>query len=105
MGVCEQSVRLVPDEDPNVTMERHMHESCAGQAVSSRAGKKARCPVRGCKQQLTFSNKVQCGKCCQTTCLRHRFEEDHECTGVVHSVAAAAVPGRARPVSRLVLAF
>lgn len=105
--VCEKGVRLVHDEDPNATMERHMHESCTGRPASvagSRPGRKPRCPVAGCKQQLTFSNKVQCGKCCQTTCLKHRFEEDHNCAGV-RCIPVAPLVDRAKIAAKLVLAF
>lgn len=97
--VCEQPVKMVPGEDPNVTLDRHMHESCTGRAI-----KKPKCPVVGCKQTLTFSNKVQCGRCRLTTCLKHRFEEDHQCAGTCRPAAAPAMD-RARSVAKMVFAF
>ena len=37
------------------------------------------CPVKGCKVKLTELNKYECKKCGKKVCLKHRFEEDHEC--------------------------
>lgn len=102
--VCEQGVKVVPGEDPNETLDRHMRNGCPGRAPDGLRAKKPRCPVSGCKQVLTFSNKVQCGKCRMTTCLKHRFEEDHCCRGACE-VAATPMADRIRSLSRLVLAF
>ena len=38
-----------------------------------------RCPVRGCKEILVFSNKVFCSDCKRDICLKHRFGPDHGC--------------------------
>jgi len=88
--LCQQGVKLVQGEDPNLTWERHMRQGCAGGAGTGGAGKKNRCPVKGCKEELTFSNRVQCGKCGLATCLKHRFEEDHQCAGAGSRAPTAA---------------
>lgn len=38
-----------------------------------------RCPVRGCKEILVFSNKVFCNDCKRDVCVKHRFGPDHGC--------------------------
>lgn len=41
--------------------------------------KKPRCPVKRCRENLTFSNATVC-RCCNTkVCLKHRLPADHEC--------------------------
>ncbi|KAL5200899.1 hypothetical protein ABZP36_035253 [Zizania latifolia] len=52
--------------------------------------RKPRCPVRRCKETLTFSNTSVCKGCDQKVCLRHRFPADHGCAGVSPAAAAAA---------------
>ncbi|GLJ21688.1 hypothetical protein SUGI_0404090 [Cryptomeria japonica] len=78
--MCAKGVRLVPNEDPNVTWETHMRTDC-DPANYDKAMKKPRCPVRGCKENLTFSNKFKCRDCGQEVCLKHRFGPDHKCPG------------------------
>lgn len=41
--------------------------------------KKTTCPVRRCKEALTFSNTSSCKICRIKVCLRHRFPADHYC--------------------------
>ncbi|CAD6225162.1 unnamed protein product [Miscanthus lutarioriparius] len=51
--------------------------------------RKPQCPVRRCKEALTFSNTSQCKGCGLKVCLKHRFPADHNCA------AAAAGAKRA----------
>jgi hypothetical protein len=41
--------------------------------------KKPTCPVRRCKEKLTFSNTSTCKTCQQKVCLKHRFPAEHAC--------------------------
>lgn len=75
--MCTEAVRLRADEDPNATWERHFRQSCR-RSLPSKTGP-PRCPVAGCKEKLGPSNKFDCKRCGQTVCLRHRFEEEHQC--------------------------
>ncbi|KAH9538333.1 hypothetical protein CY35_16G100700 [Sphagnum magellanicum] len=76
--ICSQSVRSVPNEDPNVTWEHHVQTNC-NPSNYAKANKKPRCPVPGCKEILVFSNKVLCNSCKREVCLKHRFGPDHNC--------------------------
>lgn len=76
--MCAKAVRLVPQEDPNVTWERHVQTNC-DPSNYTKATKKPRCIVQGCKETLTFSNKVRCKDCGREVCLKHRFGADHNC--------------------------
>ena len=57
--------------------------------------RKPQCPVRRCKEALTFSNTSQCKGCGVKVCLKHRFPADHSC-----AAAAAAVARRAAGTAR-----
>mmetsp|Transcript_27811 Transcript_27811/g.92454 ORF Transcript_27811/g.92454 Transcript_27811/m.92454 type:complete len:273 (-) Transcript_27811:98-916(-) len=101
--ICAKGVKLVQDEDPNLTWDRHMRQGC-NPAPGGAPGSKAKCPVPGCKEALTSSGSVSCGRCGLKTCLKHRFEEDHNCAA---STAAASLEAAAkaraaaqRPVAR-----
>lgn len=100
--LCEKGVRLVPEEDPNLTWDRHVREGCVPTARAQGAAKKAKCPVPGCKELLTSSGSVCCGRCGLRTCLRHRFEEDHSCAALAATASleqAAPRPAGRRPPS------
>ncbi|OLP86968.1 Zinc finger AN1 and C2H2 domain-containing stress-associated protein 16 [Symbiodinium microadriaticum] len=75
--MCDCTVRMRPDEDPNITWERHFNQGCK-QRLPSKTGPR-RCPVAGCKEKLGPSNKFDCPRCNQTVCLKHRFEDAHDC--------------------------
>lgn len=42
--------------------------------------KKPTCPVRRCKEVLTFSNSTTCKHCQIKICFKHRFPADHACS-------------------------
>lgn len=78
--LCAKGVRLVPDEDPNITWESHVNTVCDPKNYE-KVTKKRKCPVVGCKEVLVFSNTVNCKDCNVDHCLKHRFGPDHKCPG------------------------
>ncbi|XP_049934496.1 zinc finger AN1 and C2H2 domain-containing stress-associated protein 16-like isoform X1 [Nymphaea colorata] len=78
--LCAKGVRLVPNEDPNITWATHVNTDC-DPSNYQKVTKKPRCPVANCKEILTFSNKIRCRDCNQEHCLKHRFGPDHKCPG------------------------
>ncbi|KAF3776370.1 Zinc finger AN1 and C2H2 domain-containing stress-associated protein 16 [Nymphaea thermarum] len=78
--LCAKGVRLVPNEDPNITWDTHVNTDC-DPSNYQKVTKKPRCPVANCKEMLTFSNKIRCRDCNQEHCLKHRFGPDHKCLG------------------------
>ncbi|KAL5556215.1 hypothetical protein UlMin_038451 [Ulmus minor] len=78
--LCAKGVRLIPDEDPNITWDTHVNTDC-DPSNYERATKKKKCPVPGCKEILTFSNTLKCRDCLVDHCLKHRFGLDHKCPG------------------------
>lgn len=49
--------------------------------------KKPQCPIKGCRQYLTFSNATVCKSCNTKVCLKHRLPADHVCKTGLPSVA------------------
>lgn len=80
--LCAKGVRLIHDEDANITWERHVNTDCDPSNFEKRT-KKKKCPVQGCRETLVFSNTIQCRDCKQDHCLKHRFGPDHHCPGPV----------------------
>ncbi|KAG7533347.1 AN1-like Zinc finger [Arabidopsis thaliana x Arabidopsis arenosa] len=77
---CDTGVRPNPDEDPNITWDKHVNNNT--HCDPSRAVKKKKqCPVPRCKEVLTFSYTITCRDCCIDHCLKHRFGPDHSCSG------------------------
>lgn len=73
---CGQSIPYAGNEDESKVLERHLASgSCRPASVAS----KPRCPVQGCKEKLTVLNSFACPKCNTKVCMKHRFEEDHDC--------------------------
>nr|GMD90533.1 zinc finger AN1 and C2H2 domain-containing stress-associated protein 16-like [Ipomoea batatas] len=78
--LCAKGVRLIPDEDPNITWQSHVNTDC-DPSNYEKATKKRKCPVPRCKEVLTFSNTIKCRDCDVDHCLKHRFGPDHNCPG------------------------
>ncbi|CAI9099963.1 OLC1v1036866C1 [Oldenlandia corymbosa var. corymbosa] len=78
--LCAKGVRLIPDENPNITWESHVNIEC-DPTNYDKVTKKRKCPVPGCREILTFSNKIRCRDCTIEHCLKHRFGPDHKCPG------------------------
>ncbi|KAG6398260.1 hypothetical protein SASPL_139715 [Salvia splendens] len=62
-------------EDEKKVLERHDKSG----DCDPRRKKKPTCPVRRCKEVLTFSNTATCKTCRGRVCLKHRFPADHAC--------------------------
>lgn len=75
--ICTIAIPLKHGQDENEVWERHAASGncCSRETVA----KINRCPVKGCKEKLTFSNACNCGSCGIKVCLKHRFEDLHEC--------------------------
>ncbi|KAG8367898.1 hypothetical protein BUALT_Bualt16G0120700 [Buddleja alternifolia] len=78
--LCAKGVRLIPEEDPNITWESHVNVEC-DPSNYEKATKKKKCPIPRCKEILTFSNTIKCRDCTIDHCLKHRFGPDHNCPG------------------------
>lgn len=74
--ICKERLNPRPGENPNVTWARH-EPYCRGKPKKQNV-----CPVPGCKEKLTITNKYQCGVCKVTFCMKHRLPEDHPCKEV-----------------------
>ncbi|KAL4607984.1 hypothetical protein ACB092_09G215300 [Castanea dentata] len=90
--LCAKGVRLIPDEDPNITWETHVNTEC-DPSNYEKVTKKKKCPVPGCKDILTFSNTIKCRDCLVDHCLKHRFGPDHKCPGPKKSEAGFPFKG------------
>ncbi|KAK7285591.1 hypothetical protein RJT34_20367 [Clitoria ternatea] len=78
--LCAQGVRLIPDQDPNITWENHVNIEC-DPSNFEKVTKKKKCPAPGCREVLVFSNTIKCRDCLMDHCLKHRFGPDHKCSG------------------------
>lgn len=89
---CSMSIETTGcgGEDEKVILLRHRKSGYCDPMKK----KKPTCPVRRCKEALTFSNTSVCKSCDIRVCLKHRFPADHGCkSGAASSPAAAARGG------------
>jgi len=84
--ICTDAIPLPAGKDANAIWEAH----AASGKCHPPPPPKPRCPVAGCKEKLTAINSITCGSCGQTVCMKHRFEDSHEC----RPQRANARPGR-----------
>lgn len=83
MPVCPLCNRPVPSRRgdlPDVAVGDHIDREC--QSDPAQAKRKAyvnRCSVKGCKQKEVIP--VKCVHCNLNHCLKHRYPDDHRCTG------------------------
>ncbi|XP_024024311.1 zinc finger AN1 domain-containing stress-associated protein 12 [Morus notabilis] len=93
--ICSASIETTgrDGEGEKMLLEKHAK---SGSCDPNRE-KKPTCPVRRCKEALTFSNSSVCKTCHLKVCLKHRFPADHACNKVAAvSVAAAGGNGGRR---------
>eukprot|EP00928_Gymnodinium_smaydae_P067862 TRINITY_DN5085_c0_g1_i1.p2 TRINITY_DN5085_c0_g1~~TRINITY_DN5085_c0_g1_i1.p2 ORF type:complete len:206 (-),score=20.44 TRINITY_DN5085_c0_g1_i1:396-932(-) len=76
-SVCTCAVPYPAGEDEEVVLKNHLASGACRPALASAA--KPRCPVKGCKEKLTAINSFNCSTCSQRVCMKHRFEDQHEC--------------------------
>lgn len=86
--VCEACSTTIETtgEDERTVLERH---EGSGDCDPRRKKKKPACPVRRCREVLTFSNASTCKGCGLRVCLKHRFPADHGCGAGPASAPAA----------------
>eukprot|EP00742_Colponemidia_sp_Colp-10_P002094 GILJ01002236.1.p1 GENE.GILJ01002236.1~~GILJ01002236.1.p1 ORF type:complete len:295 (-),score=-0.07 GILJ01002236.1:130-966(-) len=83
--LCSKGIRLIDGENPNLTWQRHSESDC----LPGSAPAKRRCPVKGCKTQLTLTSTFKCPECRQDVCMSHRWPADHRCRGKQAVVASS----------------
>lgn len=90
---CSTSIEITGKgmEEEKMMLERHEKSG----NCDPRKKKKPTCPVRRCKEPLTFSNTTVCKTCQLKVCLKHRFPADHPCKqgSTVQPAAASAARG------------
>mmetsp|Transcript_51009 Transcript_51009/g.116117 ORF Transcript_51009/g.116117 Transcript_51009/m.116117 type:complete len:181 (+) Transcript_51009:23-565(+) len=75
--VCGDSIKLPEGMDPNVIWEAHSRNGrCNAEKLQA---KKRKCPVQGCREKLTTSGSIVCSKCKVRICMKHRYEDAHQC--------------------------
>ncbi|GFP98884.1 zinc finger an1 domain-containing stress-associated protein 12 [Phtheirospermum japonicum] len=75
--ICSTAIETTgaDGEDEKKILERHEKS----RDCDPKKKKKPACPVRRCKEVLTFSNTATCKSCRIKICLKHRFPADHAC--------------------------
>ncbi|KAF5739642.1 Zinc finger family protein [Tripterygium wilfordii] len=92
--VCEicstaiETTGFAGEDERSILMNHERSKDC-----DPRKKKKPTCPVRRCREKLTFSNTATCKTCELKVCLKHRFPADHECKPSASTSTALAVNG------------
>lgn len=72
-STCANVVRVDSSKESHRALEEHVREGCSTAKVPER------CQATGCQTHLKPSNSVRCNKCHKKVCLRHRYEDTHQC--------------------------
>lgn len=90
---CRRSLPLLAHEDPSITWQRHVDSTCPCPNGTKEPTQHARpkCPAKDCKQVLTISNSLICEQCGVRVCLKHRYEDCHDCVPAKHSRVPARI--------------
>ncbi|GMP30394.1 hypothetical protein CsSME_00005083 [Camellia sinensis var. sinensis] len=88
---CSSSIETTghDGDDEKAMLERHDKSG----DCDPKKKKKPICPVRRCKEVLTFSNTSTCKTCDVKVCLKHRFPADHDCK---QRQSSSVIPARAK---------
>ncbi|KAL5582472.1 hypothetical protein UlMin_014914 [Ulmus minor] len=74
-NICSTSIETT-GQDEKLLLEKHEKSG----NCDPKNKKKPKCPVRRCKEVLTFSNTSTCKTCEIKVCLKHRFPAEHACS-------------------------
>ncbi|XP_057983492.1 zinc finger AN1 domain-containing stress-associated protein 12 [Malania oleifera] len=92
--ICSTSIEITGsnggDGVEKAALERHEKSG----DCDPRKKKKPVCPIKRCKEILTFSNTSTCKICELKVCLKHRFPADHACRKSSSSPLVSAVASR-----------
>ena len=90
--ICLKVIRIVPDEDINMTWARHASKDCdpRRREKQRKAKKKNRC--RMCKAKLNAVNKMHCERCGLDFCVKHRLPSNHRCGEKKKKKKSASIP-------------
>jgi len=77
--LCDKPVPTAKGVSPDTTVSAHIDRDCKSDPAVAKRNKiyTNKCSVKKCKQKEMM--KVQCDKCKQSFCLKHRHPQDHEC--------------------------
>ncbi|KAL3266603.1 hypothetical protein HHI36_010767 [Cryptolaemus montrouzieri] len=78
--LCNKPIPLKYGESPDVVVGFHIDNDC--QSDPARNRRKVftnRCSFKGCKVKEVIP--ITCSDCKNNFCLKHRFQNDHKCTG------------------------
>ncbi|TNV87394.1 hypothetical protein FGO68_gene889 [Halteria grandinella] len=82
--ICEMRIKLKKKDDPNEAWNRHsLDGTCAPKLHAGGKQVMRKCMAEKCYVRLNSINSVSCAKCLKEVCLKHRFEDDHQCTHIV----------------------
>jgi len=85
--LCNKPVPVPRGQQPDIKVGEHIDRDCQSDpAVAKRKAYLNRCSLKGCKQKELIP--VRCESCRQNFCLKHRHEQDHNCTAVVRGSGA-----------------
>merc|ERR1719203_390899 len=76
-ALCNTAVPLTAGSDENAVLEHHV--ASAECCRTSCPVEKPRCPVKGCREKLTSISTFNCPTCGKKVCMKHRFEDQHDC--------------------------
>ena len=77
-GECQARVNSQKQKPQVHTFQNAMSGVPIGQSAPVKP-QLPKCPV--CKEKITEINKFVCPRCREVTCLKHRTQEAHKCTG------------------------
>ncbi|KAK1274317.1 Zinc finger AN1 domain-containing stress-associated protein 12 [Acorus gramineus] len=93
---CSMSIEIKDNETEKLVLEKHAKSGVCDPTKK----KKPRCPVKNCKEVLTFSNSNTCKVCHKKVCLKHRFPAEHACKkSVPGEEKLLAIMGRIRTIT------
>ncbi|CAL4932343.1 unnamed protein product [Urochloa decumbens] len=87
---CGDAVeRAAPEQSDRDVLDAHARSRrCDPARKATRRPPPPRCPAPRCREAIMASNATQCKGCGLKVCLKHRFPDDHGCSGSAARAAA-----------------
>jgi len=100
---CSMALPLKDGQSEVDLLDQHVWSGACSPPEAAPA-RKPKCPVHACREKLSVLNSFDCKRCCQRVCMKHRFDDMHNCETVRRqrsSLVAAYSSGRSCGASML----
>lgn len=85
--ICDARIKLKKADDPNQAWNQHATKpgACVPKSNIGQVIQVKKCMAEKCYAKLSPINSFSCTSCKKEVCMKHRFDDAHQCTHIIPS--------------------